>query len=403
MKIAIYANEINLSQNTGVKVYSREIVKALSEIDNKNDYFLYSEAEPDPSGGHAGGNFDFLKEKANFKVKFSKRRHFSWTYATFPGKMKKDKPDILFMPIQSFPFFRKPKHLKIVITVHDLAFLYFPEHFTRKKRYLLNFHTRRAVKLSDRIIVPSNTTKNDVANFYNIDRDKIKVIYHGISEFGGSSGKGDENISKISQFQPYILFVGSIQPRKNIERLIGAFEMIKSGDVGEVIPGNDAIERGPLKLIICGGKGWMFEKTCERAKASSFAKDIIFTGNVSGQYLSELYKKALIFVLPSLYEGFGIPAIEAMKFGIPCVVSNNSSLSEISKKSALLIDCISISDIAEKIEELLNSRHLRAEYSQKSLARSAQFSWERSAMEHLKVFKEMFRIQVKNKVFSIKY
>lgn len=382
---------MNLSQNTGVKVYTKEVIKALSEVDKKNQYFLYAELKCEDSNKKIEESLDFIKDIPNFRLKLSKKAYFPWTYGTFPKKMKKDKLDILFMPIQSFPFLRKPKRLKVVITVHDLAFLYFSEYFTKKKRFLLNFHTRRAVKLADKIIVPSNTTKNDVANFYNVDKDKIEVIHHGISDFDGALGENEEKRSETNEFKPYILFVGSIQPRKNIERLIEAFEKIKTNDVGVSKLNGDSLDIGSLKLVICGGNGWMFEKTCERARTSIFSKDIIFTGNVSGQYLAELYRNALMFVLPSLYEGFGIPVIEAMKFGIPCVVSNNSSLSEITKKSALLVDCISVSDIAEKIQKLLNSKELRAEYSRKSLSRSSQFSWERSAMEHLKVFKETCR------------
>ena len=375
MKIAININELTLKQNTGVKVYTREIVRALGQVDKENEYILYCRRDTKFC----------VPTNNNFKLKTSKSSLPFWTYTKFPREIKKDKPDVLFMPIQSTPFLKKPKGIKLVITVHDLAFLLFPKHFTFKDRFLLNFHTKRAVQMADRIVVPSKATKNDIIKFYGVDGNKIKVIYHGV-------GTRQCLVPTVMVNNPYILFVGSIQPRKNIVGLIEAFEKIKN-------PPNPLFQRGnkipPLKkgvrgikLIIAGAKGWLSDEIYKKAKESKFSDDIIFKGSVSDDELDDLYKNAAIFVLPSLYEGFGLPVLEAMSYGIPCVISDNSSLSEIAGDSALLVDAYNPNDIAEKINVLLNDEKLRRDLSHRGVENAGKFSWIKAAEKTVEVFRK---------------
>lgn len=367
MKIAININELTLKQTTGVKVYTREIVKALGKIDEKNKYSLYCNAKKLPE------EYSFLNY-SNFELKKLKSNYPFWTYTKLAQTLKRDKPDVLFMPIQSVPFLNKPKNIKIVTTVHDLAFMIFPNHFTTKDKFLLKLHTKRAVEMSDKIIVPSKATKNDIIKFYNIKEDKIKVVYHGVNN------DFKLHISKFETDNPYLLFVGQIQPRKNIIRLIEAFEIIK----------NRRDKSLPcLKLAIIGGKGWMSGKILERAKKSKFAKDIALRGKISDDDLAKVYQNASIFILPSLYEGFGLPVLEAMSYGIPCIVSNNSSLVEIVDDHALLVDAYSSDDIAHKIGMLLNNEFLRKDFSERSLKNIKRFSWEKSAKQTLEVFENV--------------
>ena len=364
MKIAIDINELTFTGTTGVKVYTQEIVNALSKIDVKNEYILYANCRDETLS-----RFCVFANK-NFKLKAIKSRLPFWTYSKFPNQLKKDQPDILFMPIQSVPFFKKPRNIKIVVTVHDLAFLLFPEYFTVKDKFFLKLHTKRAIKMADEIIVPSKATKRDIIKFYKVDESKITVVYHGITLYD-KNNLSSQTIAKINS--PYILFVGVIQPRKNIIRLIEAFEMVKANNQ-------------ELKLIIVGKKGWQSDAIYKRAEESRFAKDIIFLGGVSNDHLDDLYRNALAFILPSLYEGFGMPVLEAMNYGIPCIVSDNSSLSEVSGDSSLLIDAYNSSDIAEKIEILCRDENLRKEFARKGLERVKNFNWEKAAEQTLEVF-----------------
>jgi glycosyltransferase involved in cell wall biosynthesis len=363
MKIVININELTIKQETGVKVYTREIVNALAKIDEKNEYILY-----------ANGNIESciaVNRNSKFKIQNSKFKIPFWTYTKLPQEIKRDKPDVFFMPIQSMPFLNKPKNIKIVITVHDLAYLIFPEHFTAKDRFLLNFHTKRAVQMADKIIAPSEATKEDLIKFYKVDENKINVIHHGVIM------NYESRIINYESRIPYVLFVGQIQLRKNLIRLIEAFEIIKEKNK----------KHSNLKLIIAGSGGLMANKIYDKAQKSEFSKDISFMGKVSNKHLAELYQNALMFVMPSLYEGFGLPVLEAMSYGIPCAVSDNSSLAEIVDDHALLFDAYSSGDIAQKINMFLNNDVLRRDFAQRSLKNAKEFTWEKSAIKTLEVFR----------------
>jgi glycosyltransferase involved in cell wall biosynthesis len=368
MKIAFYANEIAQSGKSGVKTYSLEIIKSLLRIDGKNSYTLYSQKDISREISSDRANFAVLKPKKKF-----------WAFSVFARKVKEDRPDVVFMPIQIFPFFGKNKP-KTVIIIHDVAFLLFPDHFTFLKRKLLEFHTKRSVELADKIIVPSEATKRDILRFYRVKADKIMVIYHGYSEnLVKIANNREEDVKMLTKNSPYILFVGSIQPRKNILRLVEAFEEIKKS--GKTVD---------LKLIICGGRGWMYEGIYVGIKKSLFSGDIFVISDADDELLACLYKNAQVFVLPSLYEGFGLPVLEAMSFGLPVVCGNNSSLAEIVGNAGLLVDAYDYKDIADKLKMLLISQELKAELSGRSFERSKAFSWEKAAKETLEVLEEVF-------------
>jgi len=366
MKIAFYANEIAKEGGFGVKTYSLEIIKSLLEINRDDEFVLYSDKDITK---------EVSSERAKYVIREPKR---FWAFSVFAGEVRRDKPDVVFMPIQTFPFFGKNKP-KTVITVHDLAFLLFPRYFTFFRRKLLEFHTRRAVRLSDKIIVPSEATKRDIVRFYGVNEDKIVVVYHGFSQNLLEMKKNrDDSVSEITGGNPYILFVGSIQPRKNIVSLVKAFENIKKNS-----------DNADLKLVLCGGKGWFYEDIYKEIAKSPCKKDVIFTGSVENDLLAAFYRNALFFVMPSLYEGFGLPVLEAMSFGLPVVCSDNSSLSEIAGDAALLIDPYRISDIGEKMGIFAADKDLRAQLSAKGLERAKGFSWEKAGRETLKVLKAL--------------
>ncbi len=367
MKIAIDINELASPFPSGVKVYTEEIIRMLLKIDQSNEYFLYAQKE-------------FQSPNGNWNSKVLKWPFPFWTYTRLAWEIRKQKPDILFMPIQSVPFLAfNPKKIKIVATVHDLAFLKFPEHFTFKDKLLLNWHTKRAVKMADKIIVPSRATKNDLIDLYKVKSEKIKVIYHGYKKVYSVTSKGTK-FCALTISAPYIFFVGTIQPRKNIVNLVKAFEIFKSRHFSSA---------KNYKLIIAGGKGWLWRETFKKIKESSVRQDIILTGAVSSQELANLYSRAKVFILPSLYEGFGLPILEAFSYGVPVIASNNSSLSEIVGEAGLLINSENSDAIAEAIKKAIENNDLRDDLIKKGKRRLFDFSWEKSAEEHLKVFENI--------------
>ena len=372
MKIAFYANELTQKGASGVKNYSLEIINHLLASDSKNDYVLYSKRD-------ISEMITSLSDRVKFVVSKPRKRLWPFTVFTYLVR-KKPRPDVVFMPIQTFPFLRIGKYKpKTVITVHDVAFLLFPEHFRFLRRQILKFHTKRAIIYSDKVIVPSEATKRDILRFYNVAEDKIKVVYHGYSRELLEWGKrADPRVIGLTGGKPYILFVGSVQPRKNIVRLVQAFGLLKKTG-----------KYPDLKLVICGGKGWMYCKIYHEINCSAYRDDIVVVGNAGNDLLANLYADASFFVMPSLYEGFGLPVLEAMSFELPVVCADNSSLSEIADGAALLADGYSAEDIFRKMRRVLNDRTLYKELSRKGVARAKEFSWDKAAQETLKILEEV--------------
>ena len=363
MKIAINVNELCRLQTNGVKIYTYNILKYLAK--QKFTAVIYYQKKIEKR---------WNIENTNLKHKLIKWPFLFWTHLRFPFELWRDKPDIFFTPIQTVPFFL-PK-CKIIVTIHDLAFLKFPNDFTFKDRLKLLFHTKRAVRKAEKIIVPSQTTKKDIIEYYKIDAGKIEVIYEGVD-------KVESQKFAKSKVNGYILFVGTIQPRKNIQGLIEAFNILKN------LP-NPLCERGKnIKLVIVGGKGWLWKKVFEKAEKSKYKKDIIFTGSVSSEKLLEFYQNAEVFVLPSFYEGFGLPILEAMANSVPVIAANNSSMKEIINGAGVLINPYNPKEITEAIKKIIQDKNFKEKLIEKELKQAKKFTWEKCAEKTMKVLTDL--------------
>ena len=279
------------------------------------------------------------------------------------------KNDVFWSPAHYMPsYVGSPS----VVTVHDLAYEFFPDLFLRSDLYKLKNWTRQAVSSSTKVIAVSSATKHDLVSLYDVPEDKVTVVHNGYdSDVFNITTKPDQKILKSYSLTPhsYILFLGTIQPRKNALKLIQAFHLLKeSGYNG--------------KLVLAGKIGWMAEETLEAIKKSPEAKDIVMTGYVSDETRKALYTYADVYVLPSLYEGFGVPAIEAMGCGASVTCANNSSLPEVVGDAGLLFSAADPADIARAILEIKQDRK---SWVAKSLARAKHFSWEKCAQETLGV------------------
>lgn len=210
----------------------------------------------------------------------------------------------------------------------------------------------------------SKSTKDDLVRLFNIDKDKIGVVYEGVSERfkpPKNNNRGD-----------YILGVSTLEPKKNFRKLIEAYILLKE---------KHSITE---KLVITGKKGWFFKELIDIP--TKYRDNIIFKGYVSNAKLVEMYQKAKIFVYPSMYEGFGLPVIEAMACGCPVITSNVSSLPEVAGSAAYYVNPYRVEDIERGLNFLLNDKSLRNEFSQKGLRQSRKFSWQTCADETIKVF-----------------
>lgn len=298
-----------------------------------------------------------------------------WTQLRLPFDLYAIKPDVLFMPIQQIPYLR-PRRMKTVAVMHDLAIHYYPEQFPRKDWALLHLFSAYVARNADHIIAVSQATASDIEAFYGRTKN-VHVIHHGVDHdqfYVPPAIQKQQAQQELVKYypvtsNPYLLYVGQIQPRKNIERLVEAFEQL-------------ADEYPSLHLLIAGSHGWKQQPIIQRIQASSRSSAIHLIGRVPDTLLPALYWNAQAFVLPSLYEGFGMPILEAMASGCPVVTSTTSSMPEISGKAAVLVDPLSAHRIATGIRTALTDRE---SWHKKGIEHVRQFSWEKTARETLKV------------------
>jgi glycosyltransferase involved in cell wall biosynthesis len=371
MKIAIQAADLDASRIDGTRVYIKNILKYFGALDKKSDFLIYHKNKFNPE--LAPPNFPNYRIIAKFFPCF-------WTQISFANSLWKDKPDVLWMPMHNIPYFI-PRKIKTVITIHDLAFKYFPKCFTRWDLWKLSFLTKMALKKADKIIAVSESSRRDILKFYpEINEEKIQVINHGFSQevFKKERNREKEetlkNELKISG--KYVLYVGALQPRKNLEVLIKAFEKVKENE-----------KNGDLKLVLLGEKAWLWESIFKKIEVSPFKSDIITPGKINFENTGHLMRGAEIFCFPSLYEGFGIPILEAFAARVPVICADNSSLPEVAGKAAIYFNDHDSEELSEKIKTVLEDEKLRNNLVSLGEEQIKKFSWEKCARETLEYLK----------------
>ena len=278
-------------------------------------------------------------------------------------------PDIDIFHTSSYDL-DKPKKAKYIVTVHDVIIKAYPCGHNEKTIREIDEKLKKVLGEADILVADSHSTKKDLMRFYDVSESRISVIYPGVQLFEVTPVRG------LTSNIPYILFVGTLEPRKNIDGLIKAFNWLKK-------------EQGvDHKLYIAGMKGWMFEDIFKEYEKSEFKKDIIFKGYVSDRELSALYQNASLFVYPSFYEGFGLPIVEAFSHGVPVVTSKTSSCGEIAGDSALLVDPSNGKEIREAMAKLIADKDLREQMARRGIERARQFTWRDTANEFLKLVGE---------------
>lgn len=361
MKIGIEAERANKTAKTGVEHYAKELIQHLAKIDTKNKYILYLQTQPQDW---------FLNLPENFKTKVIPFPKF-WTQIRLSWEMLFHPVDVLFVPASTLPLI----HPKSVYTEHDVAWIYFPEIFTWYMRQFHRVFSWLARTSSTKIIAISNSTKNDLVEHYGVASNKIAVVPHGYTKTDSINAELSEEVkSKLPE--KYILFLSTLQPRKNLELLIDAFRELKT-------------EHPELshKLVVVGGAGWKFQTILTKIDEN---KDIVtYLGRIGDDERWPIYKGADMFIHPSLYEGFGMWILEAFECGTPVAVSNNSSLPEVGGEAALYFDPNNKSEIKAVILKVLSNPDLREQMIAKGKQQLAQFSWERCVRETLAVLEEV--------------
>lgn len=271
------------------------------------------------------------------------------------------------------------KTAKTVFTLHDVIFKFFPEYHLPLNRWFLTNAMPHFLRRADAIIAVSECTKRDALRFYHIAPEKITVIYEGVNPAlhrVTDSTRLAEIRARYAKNQPYLLFVSTIEPRKNIAALVDALKILRA--------------RGFLqRLLIVGREGWLYQPTFDHVKQTGMSDVVDFLDFVPDDDLSALFSACDAFVFPSLYEGFGLPPLEAMACGAPVICSNTSSLPEVVGDAALLVNPRDVGEIASAIERVLTDRHLRDGLHAKGFVQAAKFSWERTAHETLAVYRRV--------------
>lgn len=368
MKIAIDGYEANVPQRLGSSQVAFQLIKNLEKIDHENEYTILLPDKPldDLPIAREGWKYKILKPK------------ILWTRIALPFFLYSNKKriDVFFSPTHYIPRFSP---VKAIVTIFDLSFLHFPEMFKKDDLWKLTNWTKFSIQNAAHIITISNFSKKDIETSYHINKDKITVAYPGFNKnIFKSVQSANSALKKYKIKDPYIIYIGTIQPRKNLVRLMEAIAKVE--DIQLVVVGKHKGE---------GKEGWMYQETLDTPKKLGIEDRIKFVGYVPTEDLPNLLSGAIAFIQPSLWEGFGIPVLEAMACGVPVLVSNVSSLLEVVGEAGLTFDPYSIDQIEQAIRVVVADKKLRQKLSKLGLIQAKNFSWEKMAKTVLKVFEKV--------------
>lgn len=367
LRIGIDASRVATGHRTGTEQYSVQLLEALGALDRRNDYTLYFNTRTKPA----------LHLPSNFRARLIPFPRL-WTHARLALEMATRPTDVLFVPAHVVPL----AHPRTVVTIHDLGYRAFPEAHPPLARRYLAWSTRWSAATARRVIVPSAATARDLIAACGTPPDRIAIVPHGyhprfhpLDPTTVAAG-----LQRLGLAQPYLLFVGTLQPRKNLARVLAAFEhLVAGGWAGQ--------------LVLVGQQGWLSDPifaAVARADTAAHGR-IRLTGYLADDDLPIVYNGAQGLVFPSLYEGFGLPALEALACGTPVLASNTSSLPEVVGDAALLVDPLDTAAIADGMARLVGEDSLRADLRTRGLARAEQFTWRRAAERTLAVLEGVGR------------
>jgi glycosyltransferase involved in cell wall biosynthesis len=365
MIIGIDGNEANIVKRVGSNQYAFELLHALKDLKSGDTFIIYLREQP---------LADLPKADSDWQYKVFGPKKF-WTQWRLPIELYfgNPRPQVFFTPGHYAP---RWSPIQTVISIMDLGYLKFPKQFTKKDLYQLTAWTKRSIKSASHIFAISESTKNDIIKAYGIAEDKITVTYPGYdaSEFKVQSEKLKVEVTKEKYGikEDYILFLSTLKPSKNIIGLLQAFKLLDPG----------------LKLAITGKKGWMFEEIFQKTEELGLKEKVLFTDYVAAKDVPGLMAGAKVFVLPSFWEGFGIPVVEAMASGVPVVVSDRGSLPEIVGDAGIIVNPDSPEAIAQGIKKAIEKA---PELIKAGLEKVKQYSWKNCAEITLKEIKKYDR------------
>ncbi len=361
MRFAIDASRTTVSRVTGTEYYATQLIRALLAESTPAHQITLCFRDPPPE--------NLFPTLPHVTQKIIPQRRL-WTHTRFAAALWQDRPDVTFVPAHTLPFVFPGR---AVVTVHDLGFKHFPEAHPANSRSYLDWTTRYSAARASLVLADSQATAADLTRFYGTAAEKIRVVYPGVEQLA----VGDIATVRRKYDLPdrYFLFIGTLQPRKNIARIVQAYQLWCKQNPAQSIG-----------LVLAGGKGWLYD---ERWVAG--VDGIRLPGYIDEADKGTLYAGAEALIFPSLYEGFGFPVIEAMHCGVPVIASNTSSLPELVGDASLLVNPLEVESIAEQMNRLTNSPSLAAELREKGHQQAKQFTWEKAAHDVLSALESIAR------------
>jgi glycosyltransferase involved in cell wall biosynthesis len=368
MIIGIDGNEANVQNRVGIGQFAFGVISFLAKIDQKNSYVIYLKNPPIE---------DLPKEKENWRyLIFGPKKY--WTQIALPIKLftQKVKPDIFYSPSHYSPRFSP---IPTVISLMDLWHHRHPEQFTKKDLYQLTAWEKYSVRKASHVVTISEFSKKEILNIYKLSENKVTVAYPGYTKSEIRSTKSETN-SKILEVKnkykikgDYFIYLGTLQPKKNLEGLIKAFGLLNSD----------------LSLVIAGKKGWLFERIFNLVKELKLEDKVVFTDFIDEEYKPYLIAGARAFVFPSFYEGFGIPVLEAMSLGVPVITSNQASLPEVGGEAAIYADPKQFDQITQAMKKVLElNQEEKNEIIKRGYRQCEKFNWDKCASRILTVLEK---------------
>lgn len=377
-KIGINARYLQRKMS-GIERYILELVLHLQKVDEKQEYVLFFNKDT---------TIPEIPEQENFKQYVSmfpttnRALRLLWEHLALYYELKKNNITVFHGPAFFVPVL-KPKDCQYIITVHDITFKKYPETFTWATRLYYSILFPQSLRLADIIITDSISTKNDLIGSYGIRAEKIQVVYLGISNAFLNKEKSQAVYAISKKYNlpdEYFLFTGVLSPRKNIITILNAFKQIKEEEMFR-----------KYKLVIVGRPGWLYDEIFRKVKELSLENEVLFIDYVPEEELPSFYTNAKIFLFPSLYEGFGLPILEAMACGCPVITSNVSSMPEVAGDAAVLINPASVDELVSSIKEITVNKNLRKELQKKGVEQIKKFSWEKTAVETKNIYEQQLK------------
>ncbi len=353
-------------RRAGIHVY---IANSLRHLPPQRDwrYTVYANFAEDLGGKEILGS-RFPTERRLFRI--------GWEQTILPWRAARAGLDLLHSAAFVAPIWRP---CPVVATIYDLSFIVAPERFPAPQRHYLTAQTRYSCRHAARLIAISEAGRHDIHRLFGVPLDRIDLVYPGVSPAFCPlpAAQVTAFLQKKGVEPPYILHVGTLQPRKNIPMLIESFAQLRKQP-----------KMGELKLVLVGGKGWLYDEIFERVTELGLSEQVIFTGYVPDEELPFWYNGASAFVFPSMYEGFGMPVVEAMACGVPVVAADSSAIPEAVGDAALVFPPGDAPTLTQRLTYLMQNREVVAELRQRGLAQAQKFSWENAGKRLQSVYQK---------------